>query len=989
MEKRVSLSDTMENHVYIGLEPPEEDIAQYQSKPSFNQSETDIMKEHLDFQEMICVDKCSACFIVKCNINGTLQTRMATVGVASDADSQSLLNSWIESWELIEQIQEEGYHRHIVLPVPKRSRETTVQIRCDSNLNTVNCKHALTISKDIPLFTLEDVALARFDLKDTMKWSSWREGELLYLLDILVSALIWADNKGFWAPNLTMSSLRFYPANDKGCTIKIGSVFTPKDLKFVESHDEFPDYYQILTGSVYVQENNNAPLKYAIASKLVMFQLAKIFVILTSWGKYPDFDILQKELVMKHLLSLKPRYPILTMFLEYMLNYSVTEIQSIHTIRAVLDKINVRSTWQNDMQTFLKLLLINQDKIITHQKGRHERSDNSPLFRISTPLQLGNNDCLWILKEYFIANYNFPFRDNKVEYSKNLNLAYQLLEKRFLTEPSLNHEHKKVFSRVFRELGFHFFQNSEEDWEKSFRCLDIAFQLQPIVERQDSEDLVAHEALSTLCLKMGHYRLAIDKWKALDHIKHKKDKESTLNLLFQLSLAQFLGDQIQACLLTLQPGLPARCKEKKPVSKSDSERKNGKSISIESTKPLHSFTNIELNFVFLAIKCHIILGDYKSAKRLLEETQSQSETLIPKYKAKQAKVSAKYEEKLGNYEQALLFYKKASSLLIEGNARNTIKHIETLQDLIFLLLDVGQLEEATNRFSDWRQIKQNVVKSTGLTIYDGYQLFFQSQIAYGKNEPFRHLLDEALSVFARFIGENSLLYCRCKSKIALALAKENKLNDAILVQFQILESLKKLIGDDNVDYGNAMTALGHIYLAAEEWDKASHYLAMSLRIKEKILPEVSQQLVVLCNDIATAAYHLNEYNKAIEYTKKAISLLRRSFSSDPSELAVYNYNLAMLYYLHQELEQAHKVLVEVYENLEGFHINPPSKLCLNIWKSLSVILKKVGKINESQKYQDKYKSGVLKLAPGTPTANNHLEIDSSIVLRMDLEEKNS
>lgn len=192
-----------------------------------------------------------------------------------------------------------------------------------------------------------------------------------------------------------------------------------------------------------------------------------------------------------------------------------------------------------------------------------------------------------------------------------------------------------------------------------------------------------------------------------------------------------------------------------------------------------------------------------------------------------------------------------------------------------------------------------------------YIFDLMGNLAYESNE-----LEKAEKLFVVVIqrliqlekaAEDDIRILHISTKIAHIAYLKNDLKKAMLGFEYVLEKIEKkdYLNDDNMYelYGLVKNFLGQAYISQKQHNKARLALLDALKIFEKFKEDLSEDGMVLLNNLSVCHAELKEFVIAEKYLLQAIEIAKQLKIED---ISPYQVNLGMLFFKQKLIEKAQK-----------------------------------------------------------------------------------
>lgn len=171
-------------------------------------------------------------------------------------------------------------------------------------------------------------------------------------------------------------------------------------------------------------------------------------------------------------------------------------------------------------------------------------------------------------------------------------------------------------------------------------------------------------------------------------------------------------------------------------------------------------------------------------------------------------------------------------------------------------------------------------------------------------------------------AEDDIRLLHISTKIAHIAYLQNDLEKAMLGYEFVLERIEKkdYLNDENFFelWGLVKNFLGQALISLNQHEKAKQALLDAQKIFIKFREEVSEDGMILLNNLSVCHAELKEFEKAEQYLKKAIEIAKELKLED---ISPYQINLGMLYIKQKMIEKA-QVACRAAWQIAKKHENP-------------------------------------------------------------------
>lgn len=192
-------------------------------------------------------------------------------------------------------------------------------------------------------------------------------------------------------------------------------------------------------------------------------------------------------------------------------------------------------------------------------------------------------------------------------------------------------------------------------------------------------------------------------------------------------------------------------------------------------------------------------------------------------------------------------------------------------------------------------------------------------------------------------------------------------NDEAINWLKLSASLCEQLKTNEVIHSKCLFNLGIAYSKLGDFARMEEFTLKSLEIEKKLYGEKSPLLLRGYSSLVNACFGLNEYNKAISYGNKALSLSGGSLENYKMDLAILYSNIGVC---HARLSDYSKAVLylEKAESIYNEYSLPEDENYINLLNSLAANYFFLGRQDKSEEYFNK---GIAK----TGTSNSVLSLN--------------
>lgn len=172
--------------------------------------------------------------------------------------------------------------------------------------------------------------------------------------------------------------------------------------------------------------------------------------------------------------------------------------------------------------------------------------------------------------------------------------------------------------------------------------------------------------------------------------------------------------------------------------------------------------------------------------------------------------------------------------------------------------------------------------------------------------------------------EDDIRLLHISSKVAHIAYLQNNFDKALIGYQYVIEKIQKrdYLKEENYHelYGIVKNLIGQAFIAMNKYPEAKAALQEAHAIFKKYKDEISDDGVILLNNLSCVCAELKEYDSSLQYLNEAIKIAKKIEIED---LSPYHINLGMLYLKQKLLEKAKEScsfgwkMATKYENKEA------------------------------------------------------------------------
>lgn len=153
--------------------------------------------------------------------------------------------------------------------------------------------------------------------------------------------------------------------------------------------------------------------------------------------------------------------------------------------------------------------------------------------------------------------------------------------------------------------------------------------------------------------------------------------------------------------------------------------------------------------------------------------------------------------------------------------------------------------------------------------------------------------------------EDDIRMLHISSKVAHIAYLQGKIDKAMIGYNYVLEKIqsRNYLEESNYHelYGIVKNLIGQAFIASKNFPEAKAAFLEAQKIFQKYKDEVTEDGMILLNNLSCACAELKEYSSAQDYLKQAIEIAKKI---DIEDVSPYHINMGMLYFKQKLHEKA-------------------------------------------------------------------------------------
>ena len=146
---------------------------------------------------------------------------------------------------------------------------------------------------------------------------------------------------------------------------------------------------------------------------------------------------------------------------------------------------------------------------------------------------------------------------------------------------------------------------------------------------------------------------------------------------------------------------------------------------------------------------------------------------------------------------------------------------------------------------------------------------------------------------------------------ALVFREAGQWNQAEELRVQVMETRKRVLGEEHIDTLASMNDLASIYLGQGQWKKAEELLMQVIETSKRVLGQEHPDTLTSMNNLALAYLEQRQLKKAEELFVQVLKTKKRVFGQEHPKTLISMNNLASTYLNQGQLKKAEERFVQV------------------------------------------------------------------------------
>jgi tetratricopeptide (TPR) repeat protein/CHAT domain-containing protein len=172
---------------------------------------------------------------------------------------------------------------------------------------------------------------------------------------------------------------------------------------------------------------------------------------------------------------------------------------------------------------------------------------------------------------------------------------------------------------------------------------------------------------------------------------------------------------------------------------------------------------------------------------------------------------------------------------------------------------------------------------------------------------------KALETRKKFLGEDHIEFANSLNDLGILYSDMGNYKAAESYYKQTMEIRKNALGEEHPDYAETLNNLGTLYNEIGNYKAAEPYYKQALEIKRKALGEEHPDYAMTLNNLGSLYHEMLDYEAAIFYYNKAVKIFKQTLGEEHPDYATTLNNLGALYHEMGDYKAAEPYYLETID----------------------------------------------------------------------------
>lgn len=209
------------------------------------------------------------------------------------------------------------------------------------------------------------------------------------------------------------------------------------------------------------------------------------------------------------------------------------------------------------------------------------------------------------------------------------------------------------------------------------------------------------------------------------------------------------------------------------------------------------------------------------------------------------------------------------------------------------------------------------------------------------------ILQRGADQISEELADQPLMQARLQMTIGRVYEKMGLFDQAVHFLEEALETRRKQLGEEHVDFAESLGALGDLYRKQGNYTEAEPLLKRALELREKLLGSDHHGVARSLNNLAVLYENTSRYAEAEPLYKQALAIHEKELGADHLDLAMFLTNLAILMAKQGKYADAEPLFQRAL-NIEEKELGSDHPRVGTAYNNLAIVYKLQGKYEEAE-----------------------------------------
>ncbi len=242
-----------------------------------------------------------------------------------------------------------------------------------------------------------------------------------------------------------------------------------------------------------------------------------------------------------------------------------------------------------------------------------------------------------------------------------------------------------------------------------------------------------------------------------------------------------------------------------------------------------------------------------------------------------------------NQDSALLFYRKALSVMNKNPAMDKKKLAGTYRNLGVVFIDKGLFDSASFYISKSTLVLSDVYGDNNPELARNYNL--SGSIAYylGRLDDCEDYFQKTVRIRESSSGINHPLTAEAYNNLAVLYYARGMFDTALVLNMKALKIRRLKLPEDHPNIALSLNNIGNIYLETSKYELAAYYHKKALEIRNRIYKTENSDIAMSYANLGVLNFKMGQYSEALNYFGKYLKITEKIFGGgNPHTSDAYN-----------------------------------------------------------------------------------------------------